>query len=122
MQTTPVSQQMQVAAPTQDEKTMGLIVHFGAIMLPILLPLIIYLVKKDESKYVAFHSLQALYFTGAWWLVYTVVGSITLGIGFLLFWPVPIVFNIIAGIKVSGGQNYEYPIVGKMARTSVYGS
>lgn len=116
----PVTQQVpQIAAPTQDEKTMAMIVHFGAILTGFIAPLVVYLMKKDESKYLAYQSLQALYFTLACFVASIVLSVVLIG---LFIWPVAVVFNIIAGIKVSNGQHYEYPVVGKMARQKIYGA
>ena len=108
---TPVS--MQTATPTPDEKNMALVAHFGQIVLGFIAPLIVYLMKKDESKYVAFHGLQSLYFS----LVMMVLMAVTCGIA----WPVAVIFNVIAGLKVLNGEDYDYPVVGKPARKSVYG-
>jgi len=117
---TPVTQQLpQIAAPTQDEKTMGMIAHFGAIVTGFVAPLVIYLMKKDESKYVAFQSLQALYFSLASAAAIFVLSFVLIG---LFIWPIAVVFHVIAGIKVSSAQHWEYPVVGKMARQKIYGA
>lgn len=47
------------AAPTSDEKTWALLAHLLNLAFPLLAPLVIYLTKKDGSKYVAFHALEA---------------------------------------------------------------
>lgn len=115
-----ISQKQQsIAAPTQDEKTLALVAHFGALLAWFIAPLVVYLVKKDESKYVAFHALQALYFSLACSAILVV--TIPLLVGFVL-WPVPVIFHIVAGVKVAGGAPYEYPVVGKIARRQVFGA
>lgn len=53
--------------PTQDERTMALLVYILGIFSGFIAPLIFFLVKR-ESKFVAFHSLQAL----AWHVIYFV--------------------------------------------------
>ena len=45
-------------SPTSDEKMIALLSHILTFVAPILAPLIIYLVKKDESEFVASHSLE----------------------------------------------------------------
>ncbi|WP_373048309.1 DUF4870 domain-containing protein [Vulgatibacter sp.] len=107
------------AVPTQDEKTMALIAHFGALIAWFVAPLIVYLVKKDESKYAAFHALQALYFSLACSAIIFFTSFLLIG---LFLWPIPIVFHIIAGVKIAGGNHYEYPVFGKMARQKIYGA
>jgi len=108
-----------IAAPTQDEKTLALVAHLGALLAWFIAPLLVYLIKKDESKFVAFHALQALYFSLACSAMLMV--TIPLLVGFVL-WPIPIVFHIIAGVKIAGGAPYEYPVVGKIARRQVFGA
>ena len=97
---------------------MALVSHFGAIVAWFVAPLVVYLVKKDESKFVAFHALQALYFSAACTVVLMITTPLFIG---LFLWPVPLVFHIRAGVKVAGGNDFEYPVVGKMARKKVYG-
>lgn len=102
--------------PSNEDRTLALIVHLGNIVASILLPLIVYLVKKDQSRFVAFHSLQTLYLG----LLVFGVTLVTCGFGGAIAAPAMIVFNVIAAIKVNGGEyGYEYPIVGKWARRSV---
>ena len=51
--------------PTNDERVFAMLSHFSLFMgtLPgILLPLIFWAIKKDDSKFVRFHSLQAIFF------------------------------------------------------------
>ena len=48
--------------PTSDEKTLALLSHRLTFVAPVLAPLIIYLVKKDESGYIAYHAKQSLNF------------------------------------------------------------
>jgi uncharacterized Tic20 family protein len=51
-----------VIPPTSDEKTMALLAHVLTFVFPILAPLVIYLVKKDESSFVAYHAKESLNF------------------------------------------------------------
>lgn len=75
-------------------------------------PLIIYLLKKDESEFVAFHSLQSLYFG----LAFFVLTLVTCGFGaILLVWPY-LGFEAYAAWKAYEGEWYELPLVGKYAR------
>jgi uncharacterized Tic20 family protein len=55
--------------PTQDERTMALLVNVLAIFSSFLAPLIFYLVKKD-SRFVAFYSLQVLIWHAAYALIF----------------------------------------------------
>jgi len=57
--------------PTQDERTMALLVNVLAIFSSFLAPLIFYLVKKD-SRFVSFYSLQVLIWHAAYALIFFV--------------------------------------------------
>jgi hypothetical protein len=115
--------------PTSDDRTMAALAH-GLSLFGFLPPLIIYLVKKDASRFVGFHALQALFFhllllgvLFVGWFVTILLTAVLIG---LLLWPVmialsfaPIVFAIIAAVKASNGEWYEYPLAGRWARSSV---
>ena len=119
----------------QEEKTWGMLAHL--IPLGVLLvssfgwvaALVIYIVHKDKSKFVAFHALQQLYFMGLVWIL-GIVGAIlfftVIGIPIaILLWVLigigSIACPIIGAIKATDGEWWEFPIIGKMARTSVGG-
>lgn len=75
-------------------------------------PLVIYLLKKDESDFVAFHALQSLYF-GALFFGLTLL---TCGLAaVVLVWPY-MIFEAIATYKAYEGEYYELPIAGAWAR------
>jgi len=99
------------AAPTPDEKTMAMVAHFGNIFTWGWAGIIIYLWKKDSSKYLAFHGLSA----GIMGVVLGIVGS-AVCIGPLIM----IVFSVIAGMKVMNGEYYEYPLIGQKVREAIY--
>ena len=97
--------------PTSDEKTLALLSHILTFVAPVLAPLIIYIIKKDESAFVAYHAKESLNFQITLILVIigliiTVIGIITLG------WLVGIfsvVLVIVATIRASEGKLYKYP-------------
>jgi hypothetical protein len=67
MTTAPMSPALPV--PTQDERTMALLVNVLAMVSSFLAPLIFYLVKKD-SRFVSFYSLQVLIWHAAYALIF----------------------------------------------------
>ena len=96
--------------PTSDEKTMAILSHVLCFVAGFLAPLIIYLVKKDESAYVAAHAKESLNFQITIWIIIVIL-FITL-IGWLLLWLPGIVATIliiVATIKASEGKLYRYP-------------
>ena len=84
-----------------------------------IVPLVLYLVKKDQSKFVAYHAMQAMIFHIAIIIGYAICSALTVVlVGFLLFPVVGIVslvFSIIAALAANRGEWYEMPLVGKFA-------
>ena len=99
-----------MVTPTSDEKTMAVLSHALTLAVGFLAPLIIYLVKKDESGFVRDHAKESLNFQITVFIV--LVGLFITIIGILLMWLVGIlalVFVILASIKTSEGKMYRYP-------------
>jgi len=106
--------------PTQDERTWGMLAHvsaFAGFLIPslgcVLGPLIVWLIKRDQSEFVADQGKEALNFNISVLLAGIVSGILVLAfIGILLlvalgiFW---LAMTIIAGIKASEGVRYRYP-------------
>jgi uncharacterized Tic20 family protein len=101
------------AVPTSNEKIAAVLAHAGTIVAWFLAPLIVYLVKRDESKYVEYHALQAL----LWSALGTVTSFATCGAAI----PVFLAWHIYAAIRTSDDRDYAYPLVGSVARDMVYG-
>ncbi len=107
-----------VSAESADAKTMGMLAHLLVIFTGWIGPLIIWLMKKDQSPFVNQQGKEAL----NWALTITtvVVGCVILMfipfVNFLLclLWPAigvcNIVFGILSTIKVNSGQPYRYPV------------
>ena len=107
-------------APTADDRQWALLAHLSGLIasmlggLSFLGPLIIWLVKKDQSAFVADQAKEALNFQIA--VTIALLVSIAIGaatcVGFLL---VPIVgigslvFAIIAAMEANKGVAYRYP-------------
>jgi len=118
-----------------DEKLWGMLAHlltllgYVVVVGEYIAPLVIYLVYKDRSQFVAFHALQALFFqllALAAGIVLVLFSIITLGCGILLAVPLGIalaiavlVYTIIAAIQANNGVWYELPIVGRWARNTL---
>lgn len=99
--------------PTSDEKTMAILSHVLCIFFWLFPPLIIYLIKKDESKFVAAHAKESLNFqiTVTLAIIVSIILMIVL-IGILLLWIVGIastILIIVATIKASDNKLYRYP-------------
>jgi uncharacterized Tic20 family protein len=118
-----------------DEKLWGMLAHlltllgYVVVVGEYIAPLVIYLVYKDRSRFVAFHALQSLFFqllALAVTIALMLFSVVTLGLGLLLAIPLAIalaiavlVYTIIAAIQANNGVWYELPIVGRWARNTL---
>lgn len=123
-----------------DERTWAMLAHLSVLlnlitgMLGPVAALIIFLVFKDRSRYVAYHSLQSLIFQLVAWVGGGVLAGIaaalagilsTIAIG-LCCWPfaavlallplAALVYGVIGGIQCSQGQDFRYWLVGDWVR------
>jgi uncharacterized Tic20 family protein len=102
-----------------------MLAYLLALIAAVIAPLVIYLVKRDESGYVRYHSAQALNL-GLTGLIYGFGGAIigfllaivTLGLALLVVIPLflayaiaHLVFLILAAIAANRGELYEIPAV-----------
>jgi uncharacterized Tic20 family protein len=79
-------------------------------------PLVIWLIKKDESKFVDANGKESLNFQLNILIYYLVSLAVTVGTCGIAF-PLPlalmvfaIIMPVIAGIKANEGQVYQYPL------------
>jgi uncharacterized Tic20 family protein len=98
----------------KDDMNMAMLAHLLAIFTGFLGPLVIWLVKKDDSPYVDRHGKEALNFQLTVLLAFIASGFLSfLCIGLVLLpvvWVVDIIFCIIAAVKASRGEEYSYPL------------
>ncbi len=102
--------------PTSDERLLAILSHLLAIVpgIGILGPLVIYLLKKDESSFVAANARESLNFQLTiiiLWIISFILMLVL--VGFLLIWLVNIlntVMVIIATVKAAENRIYRYPV------------
>ena len=100
------------AVPDQNARTMGMLCHLLGIFTFFIGPLIIWVMKKDESPFVNDQGKEALNFQ-----ITTAIATVLCFFGFciaplliLAVNIVRIVFSIIATIKANQGIPYRYPV------------
>ncbi len=99
-----------IVVPTSDEKTMAILSHVLTFVAGFVAPLIIYLIKKDESAFIREHARESLNFQITVFII--IIACVITVIGILLLWLVGIaalIFVIMATIKASEGKLYRYP-------------
>ena len=110
--------------PTQDDKTMGLLAHLLGIFLGFIGPLIIWLIKKDQSPFVDDQGKEALNFQLTILIAHVVmmpcmcipfvnIAVALLHLGLRVF---SVVFGIVAGLSSQKGETYRYPICLRMIK------
>lgn len=104
-----------LSTPTSDERMLGILSHILAIVpgVGIFGPLVIYLIKKNESDFVAVNALESLNFQLTI-IIGFVISFILIAviIGIFLLWALSIlnvVLVIVATVKVSENKIYRYP-------------
>lgn len=101
--------------PTSDERLLAVLSHVLTIIsgIGILAPLVIYLLKKDESGFVADNAKESLNFQLSILILYIVSFIlIVVLIGILMLsvlWILNTILVIVAAIKASENKVYRYP-------------
>jgi uncharacterized Tic20 family protein len=102
------------ASSTSDERTMALLCHLGGILTGFIIPLIVWLIKKDQSRFVDDQGKEALNFQLTLLIAYALGGFTScflVGIFIIIAaWIMGIIFGIMGSIAASKGQNYRYPL------------
>ncbi len=102
-----------VTPPTSDEKTLALLSHILTFIAPLLAPLIIYIIKKNESSFVAAHAKESLNFQITLILAFFVSAILIIVlVGILLIWLIGIlatILIIVASVRAYEGKLYRYP-------------
>jgi uncharacterized Tic20 family protein len=126
-----------------DERTWAMIAHLsilGNLVTGFLGPiaaLVIYLVFKERSRYVAYQAMQAFVFqliawVGAWalagvvWTISGILSAVLIGILCMplacLFSLIPVaalVYGVIGGVQASQGQDFKYWLIGDWVRQTL---
>jgi uncharacterized Tic20 family protein len=124
----------------QDERTWAMLAHLSTLVnlvtgfLGVIATLVIYLVYKDRSKYVAYQSLQSLLMQLIGWvgggivvgIVWTITGILSAVIVGICLIPAAIVFSLIplaavvygvvGAMKCNNGEDFKYWLIGDWVR------
>jgi len=100
---------------SSDDKTWAIFCHLSALFFGFVGPLVIWLIKRDESPLVNETAKESLNFQ-LWMLIYFMgAGILTMVVIGALLIPVLIITNfiliVIATVKTSNGEKYTYPLV-----------
>jgi len=102
-----------VDAPSKDDCNIALLAHLLGIFTGFVGPLIIWLLKKDSSRFVAEESKEALNFQITMALAYIVSALLFIIVIGIILMPILMVLNIIfcivGAMAASKGNHYKYP-------------
>lgn len=94
--------------PSQNERVAAAIAHAGTCVAWFLAPLLVYVIERGRSRYAEHQALQAL----LWSAFGTLVSLATCGLAI----PVFMIVHVHAALHALDGREYEYPLVGDLAR------
>ena len=103
-----------LTVPSNDDKNIATVTHLGGTVFSFIPSLIVWILKKDDSAYIADQAKEALNFQITVLIAQFVAGVLAIIlIGFLfmaIIWILNVVFCIIAAIASSKGETYRYPL------------
>lgn len=109
-----------LSIPSSDERLLACLIYVASLFTVFIGPLIIWLIKKDDSAFIDYHGREYFNFLISY-TVYTIVSIILMIvlIGVLTIWLVGIyvfIFTIIAAVKAYSGELYRIPLVFRLIR------
>lgn len=103
----------EITTPSNDDKNIATVTHLGGTVFSFIPGLIVWILKKDDSAYIADQAKEALNFQITVLIAQFIAGILAIIlIGFLfmgIIWILNVVFCIIAAIASSKGETYRYP-------------
>lgn len=107
-------------AITDDDRTMAVLIHVLAIFTGFLGPLIVWLIKRDQSVFVDHHGKEALNLQITLFLAWIVTFLAVFVLIGLLFIPflliIGLLFPILAAVAANRGEFYRFPAVIRFLR------
>ncbi|PAV30497.1 hypothetical protein CIL05_05175 [Virgibacillus profundi] len=100
---------------TEDERLFSMLIYILSLPFPVLGPLVIWLLKREESEFVDYHGKEYFNFIVSY-IIYGIISSILIillvGILMLIVLSImTVVFTIIAAVKSYQGERYRFPLV-----------
>jgi uncharacterized protein len=103
---------------THEERLWGMLAYFLTFFTWIFGPVVLYAVKREQSRYIAFHALQAILLDltlVALWPVLQIMPKLGMFLAPILY-AAKMVYGVLAAIKAYDGEWYEVPLIGRWAR------
>ena len=108
------------STPSKDECNIAMLAHLLGIFTGFLGALVIWLIKKDESTFIAeeakealnFQITMAIAFFASWVLAFILIGLFLIPVLFV----VNFIFCVVAAVAVSKGSGYKYPFALRLVK------
>ena len=120
--------------PTKQERTLAMLCHIGGLVgtfappANLIVPLVIWLVKKDQSAFINEHGKEAINFQinlSVWAvicfvvsfiLLFVIVGALLMPLTLGALWVAALVLGIVASVKAYEGNHYRYPFIIRLVK------
>ncbi len=112
--------------PTQQERTLAMLCHIGGLLgifVPpgnLIVPLVIWMLKKDQSAFINEHGKEAVNFQinlSVWAVISMILIIVIIGLFLLpLLGLAGLVLGIVAGVKAYEGNYYRYPFIIRLVK------
>ena len=130
---------------TADERTWAMLGHLSILanlvsgIFGVVAALVIYLIYKERSRYVAYHALQSFVFRLVWWvgggalvgIAWAITGALSVVLVGLLCVPfallitlIPLaamVYGVVGGLQCNQGRDFRYWLIGDWVRSTLTG-
>jgi len=108
------------AAPAAGDTTFASMAHWLGILIGFIGPLIIWLTKGEQDKFVKDHAVEALNFQitlAIGYLASFILSFVVIGIvGYIALPILNIIFSIIAAMAANKGETYKYPFALRLVK------
>lgn len=103
-----------------DERMLAALMYVISFFAPILGPLIIWLIKREESSFIDYHGKEYFNFFISYTVYMFISGLLTIiligFVGLAVLGIMLFVFTIIAAIKAYEGQEYQFPLIFRLIK------
>jgi len=99
---------------TADQRTYALFMHLGSLFVGFLVPLVMWLIKKDESPFIDDHGRKLMNWNISL-IIYSIVSFVLIlvFIGILMLFALVLlhlIFSILGAVAANKGESYTYPL------------
>ncbi len=103
-----------------EERMLAALMYVLSFFAPVLGPLIIWLIKREDSSFIDYHGKEYFNFFISYSVYFFISGLLTIVmigfVGLFLLGIMLFVFTIIAAIKAYEGNEYQFPLIFRLIK------